>query len=98
MKITDVTCTVAVGGPFGERGTPIVRVYSEDGLWGCGESSPMHPFVTREFIHRQLKPLLVGLDALDIEACWEKMYVTTKRQTCTYLSACASSDQMVGSR
>ena len=77
MKIRDVTCTVLTGGPFGERGSPLVRVHGEDGLWGCGEPSGMHPFVTREFVHRQLKPLLVGMDALDIEACWERMYVST---------------------
>lgn len=77
MKIKDVTCTVLAGGPFGERGYPLVRVWGEDGLWGCGEASPMHPFVTREVVARQLSPLLVGMDALDLEACWEKMYVST---------------------
>jgi L-alanine-DL-glutamate epimerase-like enolase superfamily enzyme len=76
MRIRDVTCTV-LGGPFGARGYPLVRVWGEDGLVGIGEASPMHPQVTRAVVEHQLKPLLVGLDALDIEACWEKMYVST---------------------
>ena len=76
MRIRDVTCTVLRSEP-GRRGYPLVRVWGEDGLVGYGEASPMHPDVTKAAVETQLKPLLVGMDALDLEACWEKMYVTT---------------------
>jgi L-alanine-DL-glutamate epimerase-like enolase superfamily enzyme len=33
--------------------------------------------VTKAAVEHQLKPLLVGMNALDLEACWEKMYVAT---------------------
>ena len=75
MRIRDVTCTVLGSGAG--RGYPLVRVWGEDGLVGYGEASPMHPEVSRAIVEHQLKPLLVGMSALDIEACWEKMYVTT---------------------
>src|SRR6478672_1286453 len=77
LRIRDVTCTVLRNEPGKGRGYPLVRVYGEDGLVGIGEASPMHPEVTKAAIETQLKPLLVGMDARDLEACYEKMYVTT---------------------
>ena len=77
MRIRDVTCTVLGGAPGSGRGYPLVRVWGEDGLVGIGEASPMTPGVTRAVVQHQLKPLLVGMDALDLEACWERMYVST---------------------
>lgn len=77
MRIRDVTCTVLGGTSDTGRGYPLVRVWGEDGLVGIGEASPMSARVTQAIVAHQLKPLLVGMDALDLEACWEKMYVTT---------------------
>src|SRR5437764_2997545 len=77
MRIRDVTCTVLRKEPGRGRGYPLVRVWGEDGLVGVGEASPMHPDVTKAAVETQLKPLLVGMDALDLEACYEKMYVAT---------------------
>ncbi len=74
MRIRDVTCTIL---RTGGRGYPLVRVWGEDGLVGIGEASPMHPQVTKVAVEEQLKPLLVGMNALDLEACWEKMYIST---------------------
>jgi L-alanine-DL-glutamate epimerase-like enolase superfamily enzyme len=76
MRIRDVTCSVLREKP-GDRGYPLVRVWGEDGLVGYGEASPMHPDVTKAAVEHQLKPLLVGMDACNLEGCWEKMYVTT---------------------
>jgi L-alanine-DL-glutamate epimerase-like enolase superfamily enzyme len=77
MLIRDVTCTILGREGGGGRGYPLVRVWGEDGLYGIGEASPMSPDVTKVAVEQQLKPLLVGMDALDLEACWERMYVTT---------------------
>jgi L-alanine-DL-glutamate epimerase-like enolase superfamily enzyme len=77
MRIRDVTCTVLGSNSGSGRGYPLVRVWGEDGMVGLGEASPMSPQVTRAVVEHQLKPLLVGMDALDLESCWEKMYVTT---------------------
>src|SRR5919197_2435715 len=77
MKIRDVTCTLLGGAAGSGRGYPLVSVWGEDGLVGIGEASPMNGRVTKAAVEHQLKPLLVGMDALDLEACWEKMYVAT---------------------
>jgi L-alanine-DL-glutamate epimerase-like enolase superfamily enzyme len=76
MRIRDVTCTL-LSGTGGARRYPLIRVWGEDGLVGIGEASPMNGAVTKATVEHQLKPLLVGMDALDLEACWEKLYVTT---------------------
>ncbi|MBI3970170.1 MAG: mandelate racemase/muconate lactonizing enzyme family protein [Chloroflexi bacterium] len=77
MRIRDVTCTL-LGGAYGTgRGYPLVRVWGEDGLVGIGEASPMNGHVTKTTVEQQLRPLLIGMNALDLEACWEKMYVST---------------------
>ena len=76
MNIRDVTCTILRRNPQ-DRGYPLVRVWGEDGYVGIGEASPMHPDVTKVAVEMQLKPLLVGMDARNIEGCWEKMYIST---------------------
>jgi L-alanine-DL-glutamate epimerase-like enolase superfamily enzyme len=77
MRIRDVTCTLLRGAGGNSRGYPLIRVWGEDGLVGIGEASPMNGEVTKATVEHQLQPLLVGMDALDLEACWEKLYVTT---------------------
>lgn len=73
MRIREVTCTVLRKESGKGRGYPLVRVYGEDGLVGVGEASPMHPDVTKVAIETQLKPLPVGMSALDLEACYERI-------------------------
>src|SRR5262245_54814962 len=75
LTIRDVTCTLLRGAAGSSRGYPLIRVWSDDGLVGVGEASPMSGQVTKAAVEHQLKPLLVGMNALDLEACWEKMYV-----------------------
>jgi L-alanine-DL-glutamate epimerase-like enolase superfamily enzyme len=77
VRIRDVTCTLLHREGGGGRAYPLVRVWGEDGLVGYGEPSPMTPEVTKAAVEHQLRPLLVGMDALNIEGCWEKMYVAT---------------------
>jgi L-alanine-DL-glutamate epimerase-like enolase superfamily enzyme len=71
MRIRDVTCTLLRGAGGNSRGYPLIRVWGEDGLVGIGEASPMNGEVTKATVEHQLQPLLVGMDALDLEACWE---------------------------
>jgi L-alanine-DL-glutamate epimerase-like enolase superfamily enzyme len=75
MKIRDITCDLLGSGSG--RGYPLIRVWGEDGLYGIGEASPMNGHVTKATVEHQLKPLLLGMDARDLETCWEKLYVTT---------------------
>jgi L-alanine-DL-glutamate epimerase-like enolase superfamily enzyme len=75
VRIRDVTCDLLSGASG--RGYPLIRVWGEDGRYGIGEASPMNGHVTKATVEHQLKPLLIGMNALDLEACYEKLYVTT---------------------
>ena len=67
LKITDVrTAMVAVHGPQAH-----VRIYSDQGLIGLGESTDAAegtPTLIRSF-----RPFLIGKDPLNIDAIWEEL-------------------------
>ncbi|MBD3184459.1 hypothetical protein GF312_19405 [Candidatus Poribacteria bacterium] len=69
MKITDVKAV-----PI--RPT-IVRVYTDEGVMGIGECSPMNPKVNAHFVNTALKPLIVGENPLEIGKLWNKMTFST---------------------
>lgn len=71
MKITDVKAY-----PLKTR-TALVRVFTDDGIEGIGECSPMNLKVMCHFVEEALKPLLVGKDPMDIEQLWNEMYFRT---------------------
>jgi L-alanine-DL-glutamate epimerase-like enolase superfamily enzyme len=54
-----------------------VRVRTEAGVTGYGEPSPSASATTAAIVERQLRPLLVGKDAFQLERLWEAMYVGT---------------------
>jgi D-arabinonate dehydratase/D-galactarolactone cycloisomerase len=63
----------------GTINTVIVRVTTDAGLVGYGESkAPVAPEATREIISDVLAPVVVGLDPLDIDVLWERMYSTMR--------------------
>ena len=45
-----------------------VRVETEDGAEGWGQTAPYHADVTAQILHRQVAPHALGQDALDPEA------------------------------
>jgi L-alanine-DL-glutamate epimerase-like enolase superfamily enzyme len=52
----------------------LVRVYTEDGLTGVGEVSPMNVAVTHSLVEAALAPRIVGQEAENIEQLWGTMY------------------------
>ena len=53
----------------------LVKVTTDQGLVGWGEShAPAAPRVHQAVINDLLAPMLIGQDARDVEALWEKMY------------------------
>jgi L-alanine-DL-glutamate epimerase-like enolase superfamily enzyme len=68
----------------GAQDTLVVRVVTDDGIEGIGESTAM-PYVTKAIVEargsqiaaRGLAELLVGEDAGDIESLWQRMYDLT---------------------
>ena len=71
MKITDVRAY-----PLKTR-TALVRIFTDEGVEGIGECSPMNIQVMCYFVETALKPLLIGKNPLDIEQLWNDMYFST---------------------
>ncbi|NQW18865.1 MAG: mandelate racemase/muconate lactonizing enzyme family protein [Chloroflexi bacterium] len=71
MKITDVKAY-----PLKTR-TALVRIFTDEGIEGVGECSPMNIEIMAHFVETALKPLLLGKDPLDIEQLWNEMYIRT---------------------
>lgn len=68
MKITDVRVTTLV-----TRST-IVQVFTDEGLVGIGECSPMHATLLAAFVDTVLKPRVLGLDPRDVDVVWSAMF------------------------
>ncbi len=63
----------------GYRQTLLVRVTTDQGIVGWGEShAVMTPRVVKTAITDLFRPVLLGQDARQIEALWEKMYSTQR--------------------
>jgi galactonate dehydratase len=75
MKINGLN-TYLVG--VGNRNLCFVKVLTDEGLYGIGEAYSVGPDkATVEVIH-YLSDWLVGLDPLDIEGLWQRMYVGSR--------------------
>ena len=59
------------------RSFVLVEVRTTDGITGHGFGFTRDGLVA-ESVERNLAPLLVGMDALHIEACWQRMYGGTR--------------------
>jgi L-alanine-DL-glutamate epimerase-like enolase superfamily enzyme len=73
MKIADVRAY-----PLRTR-TALVRVFTDGGVEGIGECSPMSVPVMCHFVQTVLRPLVLGKDPLDVERLWDAMYQRTAR-------------------
>jgi L-alanine-DL-glutamate epimerase-like enolase superfamily enzyme len=71
MKITDVRAY-----PLKTR-SAFVRVFTDEGIEGIGECSPMNVPVMCHFVETALKPLILGKDPRDTERLWDAMFYGT---------------------
>jgi len=65
------------GGVVTSRVTSLIRVTTDSGLIGLG-AAYSYPDLVKIIIEKQMKPLLLGQDPLQVEALWEKMYGLTR--------------------
>ena len=65
------------GGVVTSRVTSIIQIMTDDGKVGLG-AAYSNPEVLRLIVERQLKPMLLGCDPMEIDALWEKMYQMTR--------------------
>jgi L-alanine-DL-glutamate epimerase-like enolase superfamily enzyme len=68
MKITDVRATVLVTRSI------FVQVFTDEGLVGVGECSPMDPKLIAAFVDGVLKPRVLGLDPACVDQVWSAMF------------------------
>ena len=86
MKITRVE-TIALAYPTSkpfynalgkstQRGCLIVRIYTDAGIVGIGEAAPYGgPMIsTATVIDKELAPKLIGMDPMDVEYIWHKLF------------------------
>jgi L-alanine-DL-glutamate epimerase-like enolase superfamily enzyme len=71
MKVADIRAY-----PLKTR-TALVRVFTDDGIEGIGECSPMNVPVMCHFVETVLRPLVLGKNPLDVERLWDAMYFGT---------------------
>ncbi|HUW59428.1 MAG TPA: mandelate racemase/muconate lactonizing enzyme family protein [Candidatus Bathyarchaeia archaeon] len=71
IKISDVKAT-----PL-KTGTVIVQVFTDAGVVGIGECSPMNTVVVAGFVNTALRPLLIDQNPLGIDVLWNKMMFKT---------------------
>jgi len=71
MKITDVKAT------FVWPSSLFVRVFTDEGITGIGECSPMNVWAIKACIDHALKPLLVGENPVEIDKAWNKLFFKT---------------------
>jgi L-alanine-DL-glutamate epimerase-like enolase superfamily enzyme len=78
MKITDVTVvvhdrTLPHGMPLPPMRMGVLRIHTDAGIEGNTFISPPGPDVTEQII-KQVKPMLLGRDPLDIGAIWHELW------------------------
>ena len=86
MKITNVE-TVGLAYPTkkpfynalgrsAQRACLLVRIYTDEGIVGVGEAAPYGgPLISTEtVIRRELAPKLIGLDPMDVEYIWHRLF------------------------
>ena len=84
MKITDIqvlplhlpmrdTTPIAVGGETSSAHT-LLRIKTDAGIEGYGETFRLAPGAIKAVIETELKPMLLGKDPCRIELLWEQMF------------------------
>lgn len=74
IRITRVEPYLLKGGKC------FVLVRTSEGITGIGEVSPMNSPLSAKMIAESFAPLLEGMNPLDIQNCWEKVYYRTYKQ------------------
>ena len=103
MKITNVE-TVGLAYPTkkpfynalgrsAQRACLLVRIYTDEGIVGVGEAAPYGgPLISTEtVIRRELAPKLIGLDPMDVEYIWHRLFFEGYQHSRNGIFVCALS-------
>jgi D-galactarolactone cycloisomerase len=74
-KLEGNDCFYSSQGRFGDRRSLVVKITTDDGLVGWGESGVSMPLEhVQTFIHDAIAPRLLGKPALETEPVWHELY------------------------
>lgn len=73
MKITSVKATLLKTGPL------LVRVETDEGIYGIGEAPGRNASALKPFIEDFLAPVVVGQDPRHTTRLWDEMFIATSR-------------------
>ncbi len=70
MKITDIKANLVLDRSI------FVRVFTDEGIMGIGECSPMHARsgVIQHFVNHVLRPICLGKNPLEVDKLWSAMF------------------------
>jgi L-alanine-DL-glutamate epimerase-like enolase superfamily enzyme len=71
LKITEVKATAL------KTRSVIVQIFTDEGINGIGECSPMNLDVLANFVNKALAPIITGEDPLEIDKLWNLMFFRT---------------------
>ena len=71
MKIQDIQVFII------KDRTVLIKVFTDEGIVGIGECSPMHPKLVSETVVFVLKPIIIGRDPFDLERISEDIFIKT---------------------
>ena len=74
---------------FSTRQLCLVRVRTEDGSEGWGQTAPFNADITATVLHRQIAPRALGADAADIGALVERCILAEYKFPWSYVSRAA---------
>jgi o-succinylbenzoate synthase len=96
VKVETIPVSIPMKAPFAMSSTVgteskgeyiILKITTEDGIIGIGESSPFMPITSESqlsevmIIEKSLKPLLLGEDIFNVEKIWSRMESQVPRNT-----------------
>ena len=84
---------------FAKSQVTVVRVRTDDGAEGWGQTAPFNADITAQVLHRQVAPRALGADPSDPEALAERIIEAEYKFPGSYISravASSSEDGMAG--
>ena len=80
-------------GRSAQRACLLVRIYTDEGIVGVGEAAPYGgPLISTEtVIRRELAPKLIGLDPMDVEYIWHRLFFEGYQHSRNGIFVCALS-------
>lgn len=101
MQITDISAdvyrvpvTLPLADTSHARPVVLTTVETDEGVLGCGETGYLNPEATADFIEREVAEEITGMNPLETERIWDKLYrnLNPRAQTGVWSTAVSAVD------